>query len=266
MAFAGFIDAQFTIPSGVTISVTTNSGGPTSVTITAGSYYAYSFPSTLASILTAARPVTGGAWSVSLDATTGKYTIAVTAGTYSITWTSTTFRDLIGYNATITTQTSVTAAAVARGFFAPDHPVAVDGDLYYAHRPTDQRQSESPGGFVLGLVGNSKYRYRNVRYSHVDRARVFGYSSSGQTASGGTWQQFLYDAHLGLGHLYFTPSSRVRIRWGSTPATDILGATDPGTSTGWFMKGINEFAPRKVGEQWTGLWTIEIPELVTDGS
>lgn len=263
MTYAGFMDAQFTIPAGETISVTTN-GGTTAVAITAGSYFTYAYAATLQALLTAQRPVTAGAWTVTLDATTGKYTIAVTAGTFSITWTSTAFRDLLGYTATITTQTSVTATKAARGIFVPDCPVWMDGDLDYPELLTDLRATEGPTGLSFGIVSNAKYRLRGLRYSMVAHANVFGFTTSGSSTP--TWQQFLFDVHLKQGHSYFEPLSRVRINFGPSLTDDWVAYDYFGSSAvGWFMKGIASFSPRRADSKWKGFWVLEIPELVSEG-
>lgn len=256
MTYPGLVQGRFTIPASTTISVTTNGGGPTSVTITAGDYYAYEFADTLESILDTQRPVTGGNWSVSISATTGLYTIAVDVGTFSITWTSTTFRDLLGYSSTITTQTSVTAGSVARGIWIPDCPFNVDGDLTRAPLATDHRATEGPTGVTFALVGNTKYRYRNLRWSHVAQTNVWG--------TYGTWEQFLKDVHLGQGHSYFVPSSKIKVHYGSDVTATRLGGTTG--NYGWYMKGISSIEPVKVNENWGGLWRVAIPEIVSDGS
>jgi hypothetical protein len=251
MTYPGFLEGRFTIPSGVTLTATTNAGGPTAVPITAGSYYASTFAAQLQTDLIAARSVTAGTWSVTFSATTGLFAIAVTNGAYSITWTTAALGTLLGFS-TITTQTSVTGSAPA-GVFLPDCPIALDGDLDYAPLLTDHRGTTGPTGVTFAVVGNTHYRYRNVRWSHVARSKVWG--------SSGTWEQFLKDVHLGQGHAYFVPSSKIRVYYN---ATSKLGGT---TGTfGWYIAGIGSIEPPKVSEQWGGLWRLVIPELVSDGT
>lgn len=266
MTFAGFLEGKFTIPASTAIAVTTNGGGPTTVTITAGSYFPTLFASQLQTDLTTQRPVSGGAWTVLVSETTGKITIGVTVGTFSITWTSTNMRSLLGYNGNISGASSSTASFAMRGYFAPDCPLNLDGDLSYPDLLTDLRQTEGPTGLVFGFVGNTKYRFRNLRYALVPRSRIFGFSADGLSTP--TWEQFLKDVHLGQGHSFFTPSSKIRVCHDGDVDEGWLGwESFASASVGWYMKGITAFSPRKVDSQgWTGLWAIEIPELVSDGT
>ena len=55
MTFDGRIEAQFTVPASTTIEVTNNGGGPTTVTIAAGTYFMTTFVAYLQTALTAQR-------------------------------------------------------------------------------------------------------------------------------------------------------------------------------------------------------------------
>lgn len=257
MTIAGYALGRLAMPASISISATNGGGGPTTVNFTAGNYYPDTLCAHLQTELNSQRAGSGGAtWAVSLSTTTGLVTISMSSGTFSITWTSTALRDALGFAANITTQTSVTAPAAARGIFVPDCPLALDSDPRMAPMITDHRQTQSPTGFVLGLVGNIHYRLRNIRWSHVTRTRTWNTS-----ATDPSWERFVKDVQIGQGHSWFTPSSRVRI-------IDQSGselASDAGTFT-WQMKGVSSVEPRKVTENWTGMWRIEIPELVSDGT
>lgn len=264
MTYAGYIEAQCTVPSSTTISVTTPAGGPTTVTLTAGSYYMLELASHLQSVLNAQRPGSVATWTVTISTTgtspTGLTTIALTTGateSYSITWTSTDLRDMLGFASNISSQSTATGTLACRGVFIPDRPLNLDDDPRAAPMLTDLRETESPTGYGLAVVGNVKYVHTGLRYAHVTRERYMD-TDSGVTPS---WARFVKNTQLGQGHSWFTPRSRVKI----TDHTAVLVGSVDGV-TKWWMRGINRVSARKMNEAWTGAWMIEIPALVSDGS
>lgn len=159
---------------------------------------------------------------------------------------------------------SQTGTQQAKGVVFLDCPLTMDGDPSQAPRATDLRQSEGPTGVVLGLAGNVKYRQRNLAWSAVPRDRVW---ESAATYDNASWEQFLVDTQYGLGHAWFTPSSRVQIYWSDAGVDSLVGgdANDGAGLSGWFIKGLTSVEPRMTSPPWTGLWRIEIPEIVSDG-
>ncbi len=253
------IEARFTVPASTTLTVTNNGGGPTAVTVAAGSYYMTAFCAYLQTALTAQRAPSTGAWSVSLVA--GRVAISMSAGTFSITWTSANLGTLLGHT-TITTQTSVTGASQARGVWIPNCPLAIAGDPNMAPRLTDLRQSRSPKGKVIGIGGgNFFYRHTRVRWSAVSRPNVFVYA---ETTPNTSWERFWIDSQQGQGHTWFTPSSLLNIYDINNVLMGIAANGGAGVA-GWYAVGIENFDPRPTVEHWTGLWGIEIPELVAEG-
>lgn len=208
MPFAGRVEAQFTVPSSITISVTTNAGGPTAVTITAGSYFHETFAPALQAALIAQRSVTGGTWSVTYSTTTGKYTIATTAGTYSITWTSTNARDLLGFTGNIVAVSTSTGASQARGLWLPDCVFRCDADARRAPLATDHRNTVSPTGVVYGLKSTKMRRHMNPRWMHVPGERTW---EASVTTTNASYERFVLDTQLAEGHAWFTLSSQIRI-------------------------------------------------------
>jgi hypothetical protein len=110
--FGGSIEAELTVPASVTVSATSNAGGPTVVAITPGTYASLTaLMDTITSDLNTQRPVTGGSWVVrnATGASSGFYRaggsvtlqIGVSAGTCSLTWTSTDLRDLVWFTSNI---------------------------------------------------------------------------------------------------------------------------------------------------------------------
>lgn len=254
----GYVEARCTVPSSVTLSASNGGGGPTSVTVTAGNYYMIDLASHLQTVLNAQRPGSGGAtWTVSIstgDGGTGRVTISMSSGTFSITWTTTELGTILGHT-TITGETSITGTNAAHGIFIPNCPLSVDTDPRIAPVLTDLRETRSPTGVIFSVVGNKEYRHQRLRWSHVIRERTWDVS-----AVNPSWKRFLMNCQLGQGHDWFTPSSYVRI---VDQTGDYIGNTDSVTT--WQMMGVTATEPRKVSEQWTGLWSIEIPGLTADG-
>lgn len=263
----GYMASIFTVPASTTISVTTNAGGPTTVTIAAGTYRTGDFFGTLSSSLIAQRSVSGGTWDVSFSSggsvgDTGLVTIGVTNGTFSITWTSTDLRDLLGFASDISSQTSVTGTKQHRGHWLPDCPLYLDsGDYQSAPRVTDLRQSATPTGLVYGHIGNVSYKHSGLRYSHVATDRIW---TAQETAYGGVANQslerFLLDTQWAQGHAWFSPSSRVMtVAHSGSP----LG----GSVLYWSLVGVGsmEDVVKRIDE-WDGRWSASFPQLSSDGS
>lgn len=152
----------------------------------------------------------------------------------------------------------------ARGLWFPDCPLMIDGDPTQAPTVTDRRDSESPTGIVLSLVGNVKYRHRGLVYPAVPRSQVWDSAASTDNSS---WEEFCLDTQLGQGLSYFKPGSRVQIYWDNAGTQTLLGSdANSGTGlSGWFIKGASSIEPKMTSPPWTGLWRVELGELVSNG-
>lgn len=259
--FAGHVQGQFTVPSGITISVTTNAGGPTSVPITAGAYFMDDFLVQLDADLESGQTVSGGNWVVTMSTGaggTGLVTIAVTNGTFSITWTSTILRNLLGYTSNISAQTSSTGGLVPYGLWMPDCPMYVEGGhLDAAPLTTDLRQSMTPTGRVFGHVGNVKYQHAGVRWSHCPSHKVWSIDASPSTES---FETFWTSVIVGQGHTWFTPSSKLKI---IAHTDNWLGES---YVSGWYLSGGVSFSSlvTRAVDGWDGLWSVSFGSLTTD--
>jgi hypothetical protein len=155
---------------------------------------------------------------------------------------------------------SQTGTTSARGVWLPDCPINLDGDPDQAPSVTDRRDTESPTGVVLSLVGNRKYRHRNVRWPAVPRAATW---ESAVTVAKSSYEQWLIDTQFGLGHSWFRPGARVQVYWDRAGSLVTLGNAQ--NLDGWFVKGITSTEPTMTSPPYTGLWNITWPELVSDG-
>lgn len=270
MTIGGRFEAFFTVPSAITASVTNNGGGPTTVTFAAGSYTPTSFAAYAQTALTAQRAPSGGSWSVSLSTGrtgTGLITIAMSSGTFSITWTSTDLRDLLGYTANISSQTSVTATKQHCGLWLPDCPITLRGSPARAHKQTDNRSTESPNGLVITLGGTKRYQHLDLMYSHVSAARVF---EGDATTSRASLEQWLDDTQFGDGHTWFSRGSAFQAYWDNN-GTDVLLGDDlnsgTGPENGWaFSPAVSDISDHvtRVGD-WLGMWSVKFPRIVSRG-
>lgn len=245
-------------------------GGPTTVTVPTGSYYwttAGSIPSLLTEFqtqLTSSRPPTSGGWTVTISTTTGLVTIACTEA-FSITWTSTTLRNVLGFAADITSVTSATGTKQARGLWFPGCTLLLDSDPAQAPKVTDLRTSQSPTGVVLGLVGNTFYRHTGLHYPYSPYAQVW---SSAATYENGSWEEFFAETQLGQGATWFTPSSQIQIWYPSAGSDVLLGVNANGGSSGlggWYITGVNGIEPKLSTPGFTGLLRVDLGTLVSSG-
>lgn len=266
MTYAGQIEGQMTMPTGITITVTNSGGAATVVSFTAGTYFPSTLITHIQAQLIAQRPPASGTWTVALStgtSGTGKVSIQCTdAVSWSIAWTSTTLRDLIGFTADITgVTTTQTGTKCARGMVILDSPVRPDGDPKRAPKVTDLRTTQSPTGVVLGLVGNAFYRHTNLRWSHVPLARVWEVEAAAAGNANGSWETFVNETQLGQASTWFTPSSLVKI----TDHQSVVYGQDLPVS-GWYITGITSIEPKPADPSgWTGMWRIEIPQIVSSG-
>lgn len=153
---------------------------------------------------------------------------------------------------------SQTGTQHARGVWYPHCSINMEGDPRRAPLVSDLRQSMSPTGQVLGLVGNTYRRHRNVVWSHVPAAQVWGAEA---TYENGSWEEFFTETQLGLGSSWFAPSSPVQIY----DHNNVQVGVDANVA-GWYIVGVGSIEPRKSAGDWTGLWRIEIQQIVAVGT
>lgn len=263
--FGGYIAAAFTVPSGITASVTTNSGGPTAVTAPAGAYTSIdAFLTAWVAALTAARPVTAGAWTITNTlasaGATPLLTIAVTAGTFSISWTSTALRDLLGFAANITAQTSATGTTAVRGVCQLDSPLVTAIRHRSAPPKTDARRAMTPDGDMFMHIGNQRYEHKDLRWSSCPSHKIWRVD---ETVTNESLQQFLDDTQWGNGHEWFGVGSKCRIL-----AHDGYGLGSADGINNWSLDGFDSIHQlvTRVDSGWDGLWAVVVPTAVSNGS
>jgi len=235
------------------------------VYVVSGSGVAAGLSANMSTALTTFANAINAAWTVSMSTSTGLVSIGWTGyatPTWSLSWSSTALRDVMGFTANITNVTTTqTGTQQARGVWIPDCPLNIEGDPERAPLVSDARSSMSPTGQVITLVGNTYRRHRNVHWSHVPIAQVWDGEATYENAS---WEEFFAETQLGLNSSWFTPGSLIQIYYSNAGSDALLGAD--ATITGWSIIGITSIEPQKSVGDWTGLWRIELPQIVAAGS
>jgi hypothetical protein len=261
--FATRFEGICTVPSATTVTATNSGGGPTSVSLTAGNYTPTSFVTHLVARLNAVR--TPANWSGSISATTGLVTLQCT-GTWALTFTTATVGTFLGYVGDIGSgSVAVSGTQNVRGYWLPDCPVAMDGDPTRAPYVTDLRTTESPSGKVYGVVSAAKYRHRNIRLTHVPRARMF---TGAETTTYASWESWLKDTQFASGHAWYSAASGFQLYWDNANSAALVGAdlnSGSGPSAGWFMTGMDSIEPQMSAPPLVSYWAIQIPQIVSEG-
>lgn len=263
MSVAGRLEAFLTVPSGISISATNSGGGPTAVSLTAGTYTPTSFVAHVVARLNAVRTPANWTGSLSTGAGgTGFATLNCT-GTWSIAWTSTDARDMLGFTGDIASVSSAqTGTKTHRGLWLPDCPLNLAGDPARAPVVSDIRRTRGPTGYVVTYFGNKAYRHRELVWSHVARAKTWESVSSIK----GSWEQWFKDTQLGNDHAWFAPGSAFHVYEHNSV---LLGSdlnSGSGPANGWkISEGPTSIEPVKSAPPWVGYWRVEIAAIESDG-
>ena len=249
----GRLEARYTVPTGGwAVSATNNAGGPTTITIAAGTYYATALVTAFQTALNAGMGAPDFAVSVAnTDGGTGKVTISVPSGVFSITWTSTDLRDALGFTATITGDTTETGTSSLKGLWLPDSPLVLPTDDTVGAYVSDLRQSVSPTGAVLSLVGNTFRQWTDCKWTHVSKDRALG-----TTTTPMNWEQFVYECFLG-GKSYLVGGTRVALYSNATAST-LIGYYE--------VVGVGSSMCAQAVQGWAGKWGVTIPRLINQAT
>lgn len=259
MASRGRIEARVTIPTGGAAVSYTDSAGSGTATVPAGNYTGPT--AVLAALVTAIQGLAGaiGAnFTASLSAGesgTGLVTMDTPDEPWSITWTSTTLRDLLGFAGNIS---AVTTAQVgtkqAKGLWLPDQPKwsprgdEKSGGTNIGVTVTDTRQLISPLGHVQTLGGTSRKEIRGLRWEGISQARaLIRYEST----SNESFEQFWLDTYAG-NFSFFQRGAQWTIWWDA----------DGSVTTTTVPVGLDECDPKTLAANWVGRFIVELPLLV----
>ena len=267
MTYGGRLEAFMTVPASTTITVTHSGGGPTSVSITAGSYTPTTFLAHVVTRINAVMPSPDFSGSLSTGTSgTGLVTLTCT-GTWTITFTTAEVGTALGYVGNLSgVSSSQVGTQNARGLWIPDSPLNLQGNPKAAPEFSDMRSTEGPTGDVISLVGSYRYQHSGLRWSHVPRDKAWYEYETYPYAS---WQSWVRDTQIYRGHSWFAPGSAFQAYWDSAGTDVILGYelnASAGPTYGWKASPpISSIDPRRVDAAWLGRWTVEIPRIVSVG-
>ena len=257
---SGRLCSQITVPSGgwtMTPTITAI-GGPYTCTVPAGTYF--SSTELLTAVQTALDGATGGdgAFTVSGSLTdhtgTGLVTIAHATQTFTLIWTSTDLRDVLGFTGTLTPAAlTFTGTTHLRGVWLPDCPVDATYGSEAGHTEVHRSEMVGTDGSVSALCyGQSRVRQPRVAWSHVTRPRA---RISGETTTGASFERWWLDTHGGT-RTYFPVAPQVRWYPDSGVATYYTYRLTSRTST----------EMQRADASWVYLWPVEITGYKVPGS
>jgi hypothetical protein len=156
---------------------------------------------------------------------------------------------------------SQTGTQQARGVWFPDCPLFVaESDPRMAPVGSDARTSVSGSGDRITHVGVYHRYHRSISWSHVPIDRIREQSATYANAS---FRTFWDDTQLARGDIsWFYPGSSLCI---VDHNGNILGEDmqTGGPAEGWGVTDPRAVEPKRADPNgWTGLWRVEIPELI----
>ncbi len=249
----GRVEARITVPTGgwsVSLTITAI-GGPYTVTVAAGNYFPTDLLSSFQTQLDAATGA-DGAFTVSAswgETGTGLVTISHTIQTFTLTWTSTDLRDVLGFAGNLTPAAlTFTGTLHARGVWLSDCEMDVDRGIDGGVYETDRAVQVSPQGDVDGLVYNTRPRQEGFTWMHVTHPRA---QITYETTTGASFEQWWRDTHSALRSYFPEAAPQLRVYYSADAGTyhtyREIGRTDTG-------------APRADGA-WRYLRTVRLGPL-----
>jgi hypothetical protein len=194
-------------------------------------------------------------------ATTG---VTKSATTFSLAWTSTNLRDLLGFTADISSANSPqTGTKQARGLWRPDCPLSLaKSTTKMAPIITDRKTTIGPTGATYSHKGTKRYEQASAKWSLVEKQYI---EESSATYANASLEQFLKDTQWGEGHSWFAVGSLIQIydNAGYILGQDLNSGAGP---DGWTWIDSDKFMAERTDQRgYDGLWSVEIPRLVSSG-
>ena len=258
MAFSKW-EARITVPTGGCDISVTDSGGTSTVTIPAGTYYWSSagdgsndLPAELQSQLNADATL-AGTFTVTISAGssgTGKLTIASTAA-FSATWPDSALRLLLGFDSSLSSATSHTSDNHVQGLWLPQAPVETPYGLSSAGKPRSAVSvSVSPGGHMTAYHG-PKHKRNEYVYPVVQVAKVIQAQESTEGESYESW---------------WLDGVRGEASWATSGRSARFYASADVDGTYLTYHIINQTEPEvdRVNQNWDGQWSVILRVVSAD--
>ena len=157
---------------------------------------------------------------------------------------------------------SQTGTCQSSAVWFPDSPLNLDDEPRTAPLMSDQRTTMSPTGNVIGLVGNTFYKHTNINWPVVPIER---YRAASAAYVNGSLEEFWAATQLGQGSSWFSVCSPLQIYYDQAGVQTAIGSDE--SISGWTVVGggaVKEIA-RKAQPPWTGLWSVTLPQIVSEG-
>lgn len=258
MSKSGRLEAQITVPAGGwTVALTVTAiGGPTNVTIPAGTYWISELISTFITQLNAAF---GGDGAFTFSANwdeggDGIFALFHATETFSLTWTSTSLRNLLGFTADLTPAAlSFTGTEQIESFWMADCPFDAPRGVTTGIRTFDRTVQVSPQGDTSALSYQSRRKVGGISFPMVGKARTFRAHEVIANESFETWFENTHGALV----TYFGTAPKCRFYWDANALDKIEFR---------LTKPVDSFMPERVDQQWIGLWAWDIDGYVVPGT
>lgn len=253
MSTHGALHARMRLPAGTFWGVTVSYAGSGYVAMTTVSP---SFDTYLVDILalmqTNLNTFHGTGWTVSADFSengTGLVSVSKTGTTWGITWSSTAFRDVLGFTGNITGTAGQVQTGTLRAdsVWLPGTPKQAQyKDANAGHYATDKRTTTAPTGSIKSIYGNKYVVIPQIRWNTVMEARARGVDTRG------SWERFWYQSQLGEA-LHHEVGSTIKYYPDANSATNhVIRIPD-----------MHDSEMKPTVDNWSGLYNVEIPKMVT---
>jgi hypothetical protein len=257
-ATCGRVESAAVVPGGGW-SVAVNDGVAYNASLVAAVVYSgpTAVMAALVASLNAAALAAGSArtWIGSIangEAGTGYATLTISAGAnVTLTWTTTTLRDLLGWSANLAGAITYTSPAGVLGMWLPDCPISQPfplgevGDI-----EANISSTVSPLGVVKTILTTSRTRHPGITWTNVALARARQASEASGVRS---FERFVRDCMIGsTGLAYFRAGGDLTIWWNAGAGTSQQYNSPP-------PRSVREVLEPATPEGWMGLWRCKWP-------
>jgi hypothetical protein len=245
-ATRGKLYGRITVPTGGWATTV----GAGTATITAGTYYADTF---LTEVATRFATASGTTCTVTVAAgETGTGIVTITFGVAkAIAWGETKVRDILGFAGDSASATVHTGTKHMRHVWLPNcHYVAPNAvsATWRGWREADARYNENAAGYVWAFMGQEK-EVNGLRWPAVSRAKTW---IGNETTANESFERFCRDSIWGVA-VGGTPGGPLRF----------YPDADAGTYATYMAVDVRTIQPQQYFQGWAaGPWTIELPRLV----
>lgn len=252
MAKLGLVAARITVPTGgwaLSLTVTGGTGGTTTVTLPAGTYWIADLLAALKTALDAAFGA-DGVFTCSIAISEGGtlfVTISHATETFSITWTAPELGNLLGFAGNLTPAAlSFTGTERCEALWQSDCPYDAPRGQTTGILQRDRTVAVAADGTMSGHGFVSRRKLGRVVWTMVGVKRTL---QQYETVTNESFERWFNNTHLGA-VTYFGAVPMVRFYWDA----DSLGTyvqlklTEP----------VDEFNPQRVDSLWIGLWPVAI--------